>query len=88
MDISLLRERALSLQADVDFYDDLAKKKHSFMTNLWAVKEQKAFESNANNPDMLALLEDRGKQLEGQIENCTRMMEKVREKMLRAIGKL
>lgn len=88
MDITLLRERIMSLFADLEFFDDLTKKKHSFTTNLWAVKEQMKFENNADNPDMLALLEDRAKQLEGQIENCTLMMEKVREKMLRAIGKL
>ena len=87
MDISALRVRIISLNEDLNYFDDLLRAKQGYEVNLWGLTEQLSLPNNLDNPEMLSLLEEKAKQLKKNIQNCDAMLEKTRLKMLKALGK-
>jgi len=87
LDFQAIKIRVFSLVADLDYVDDVLKSKSDYETNLWAVREQKKLENNNYSENQLAL-QERENILIKQINNCEKMLEATREKILRALGKM
>jgi hypothetical protein len=87
LDFQAIKIRVFSLVADLDYVDDLLKSKSDYETNLWAIREQKKLENNNYSENQLAL-QERENILIKQINNCEKMLEATREKILRALGKM
>jgi len=87
LDFQSIKIRVFSLVADLEYVDDVLKSKSDYETNLWAVREQKKLETNNSSETQLAL-QERENILIKQINNCEKMLEATREKILRALGKM
>jgi hypothetical protein len=87
LDFQSIKTRVFSLVSDLEYVDDVLKSKSGYETNLWAIREQKKLETNFSE-DMQKALQERENVLLKQINNCDKMLEATREKILRALGKM
>jgi hypothetical protein len=87
LDFQSIKTRVFSLVSDLEYVDDVLKSKSGYETNLWAIREQKKLETNISE-DMQKALQERENVLLKQINNCDKMLEATREKILRALGKM
>jgi len=81
MDISAIRNRVLAIQEDLHYFDEILKSKARYEVNLWGIREQKQF------PDEnIEELNQAEVELSRRIANCQSLLEKTREKLLKALG--
>lgn len=85
MNTEQIRIRLMSIQADLDYYDDIQRQKCKFETNLWAIREQKKQE---DNQEMSSVLEKAEEDLLKKIQRSDYMLEQTKIKVLRALGKM
>lgn len=86
-DIAQIEMRVESLRADLNYLKDILASKASYESKLYGVREQKKFDFNSD-PESQAALNNGEKALLKGLENATMLADKMREKILRALGKL
>ena len=85
IDLEQIRIRIMSLQADVDYYEQIQQSKCKYETTLWGVREQKKQE---DNQEMLSVLEKAEEDLLKKIQRADYMLEQTKVKVLKALGKM
>lgn len=85
IDVSQIKIRVYGMVEDLNYFEQVQRTKCEYETNLWAVREQQGMTSD---PETLQMLKEREHKLTQMIQQAEVMQGKVREKLLRALGKL
>ena len=86
-DIALLEGRLDSLKADLSYLKDVQASKLSHETRLYGIREQKKFPCNTDESTQV-ILDEGERALLKSIENTTLLSEKLRDKILKALGRM
>lgn len=87
VDFEQIRTRVLALTADIKYADEILAQKAQYETSLWSIQEQKKMDCFKDTEFQEALMQQE-KLILKNIENSNTMLQKVREKLLRGLGKL
>lgn len=85
IDITQIKIRVYGMLEDLNYFEQVQRTKCEYETSLWAVREQQGMTSDQ---ELLGALKEREQKLISLTQQATAMQEKVREKLLRALGKM
>lgn len=86
-DFEQIRLRVVKLNEDVAFADELIAKISGYETRLFALLEQKKF-PDFQTEELQKAVEEQEKVMKKNIEHTVGVLGKVREKILRSLGKM
>lgn len=87
LDISHIEARLESIKADFNYLKDVMISRSAYEAQLWGIQEQKKFETNKGEDEQKSL-EDHENLLLKNIDNTNKLVEGLRQKILKALGKM